>query len=55
MLSEVSLSEKDKYHKMLLICIIKKKDNINELIHKTDPQTQKTNLLLPVGKWRGIN
>ena len=33
-----------------LICRIKKQNKTNELIHKTEPQTQKTNLWLPKGK-----
>ena len=43
-LSEVSQTEKDKYHKILLICGIKK--NTNEPIYKTEmeSQMQKTNL-----------
>ena len=49
-LSEVSQKEKDKYHMMLLICGIQKNDT-NELIYKTDSQTQKANLWLPKGKW----
>ena len=50
-LSEVSQTEKDKYHKILLICGIKK--NTNEPIYKTEmeSQMQKTNLWLPGGKW----
>ena len=41
-LSEVSQKEKNKYHMILLICgIIKKEKDTNELIYKTeiDPQT----------------
>ena len=50
-LSEVSQTEKDKYHMILLICRIFKNDT-NELVYKTeiDSQTQKTNLWLPKGK-----
>ena len=49
-LSEVSQTEKDKYH-VSLICGIEPKD-MGELISKTeiDPQTQKTNLWLPKAK-----
>ena len=50
-LSEVSQTEKDKYHMISLICRIYKNDT-NELIYKTeiDSQTQATNLWLPKGK-----
>ena len=50
-LSEVSQTEKDKYHMISLICGILKYDT-NELIYKTetDSQTSKTNLWLPKGK-----
>ena len=53
-LSEVSQTEKDKYHIISLICGILKNDT-NELIYKTetDPQTSKTNLWLPEGKGGG--
>ena len=51
-LSEVSQTEIDKYHMMSLICGILKNDT-NELIYKTDSQTQKTNLWLPKGKGWG--
>ena len=39
--SEVSQTEKNKYHMILLICEIYKKKDTNELIYKTeiDPQT----------------
>ena len=49
-LSEVSQTEKDKYH-ISLTCRIYKND-INEFIYKTDTdsQTSKTNLWLPKGK-----
>ena len=49
-LSEISQTEKDKYH-ISLICGILKNDT-NELIYKTeiDSQTQKTNLWLPKGE-----
>ena len=49
-LSEISQTEKDKYM-ILLTCGILKTDT-NELIYKTeiDSQTQKTNLGLPKGK-----
>ena len=52
-LSEVSQTEKNKYHMISLICGIYEKNDTNELIYKTetDPQTQKTNLQLPMGKW----
>ena len=52
-LSEVSQIEKDKYLMMSLICeILKKKNDTNELIYKTeiDSLTQKTKLWLPKGK-----
>ena len=50
-LSEVSQTEKNKYHMTFLICGIQKNDT-NELIYKTeiDSQTQKANLWLPKGK-----
>ena len=35
-LSEVSQTEKDKSHMMLLICRISKKNDTNELIYKTE-------------------
>ena len=38
-LSEVSQTQKDKYHKILLICGILKKDT-NELIYKTEVEPQ---------------
>ena len=49
-LSEVSQTEKGKYHMISLICGILKNDT-NELIYETeiDSQTQKTNLWLPKG------
>ena len=55
-LSEVSQTEKDKYHMVSLTCGILKNDT-NELIYKTerDAQIQKTNLRLPKGKGGGIN
>ena len=48
-LSEVNQTEKDKYHMILLICGIFKKNDTNELIYKTetDLQISKTNLWLP--------
>ena len=50
-LSEVSQTEIEKYHMILLICIILFFLNVtNELVYKTDPQTQKTNLWLPKRK-----
>ena len=50
-LSEVSPTEKDKYHMVSLICEIQKKGT-NELIYKTQvrSQMQKTNLQLPGDK-----
>ena len=50
-LSEISQTEKDKYHMISLTCGILKNDT-DELIYKTekDPQTWKTNLWLPKGK-----
>ena len=54
-LSEVRQTEKDKYHMMLLICGTLKKNDTNELIYKTetDSQTQKTEVWLPKGIARG--
>ena len=48
-LSEVSQTEKDKYHDVTYMQNLKKKNDTNELIYKTeiDSQTQKTNLRLP--------
>ena len=37
-LSDVSQTEKDKYHMILLICGIQKKKGTNELIYKTVSQ-----------------
>ena len=37
-LSEVSQTEKDKYHTISFICRILKKNDTNELIYKTDSQ-----------------
>ena len=56
-LSEVSQTEKEEYHMILLKCGIKEKRDTNELIYKTeiDPQTQERNLWLPKGKGGGIN
>ena len=48
-LSEVSQTQKDKYH----LYVESKKYDTDELIFKTISQTQKTNLWLPKGK--GIN
>ena len=40
-LSEVSQTEKDKYHTISLICgILKKKKDINKLIYKTDIENE---------------
>ena len=51
-LSEVSHTEKGKYHIMSLICRIEK--YANTLIYKTETVTDlKTNLALPVEKGRG--
>ena len=52
--TEVSQTEKDKYHRISLIYGILK-IYANELIYKTeiDPQTYKTNLWLPKGKGEG--
>ena len=54
-LSEVSQTEEDKYHMISLICGILKKKDTNELIYRTetDSQTSKTNLWLPEGKGWG--
>ena len=51
MLSEISQTEKDKYHMISLICGIYKND-IKELIYKTETYTQalKTNLQLSKGE-----
>ena len=51
-LSEVSQTEKDKYHMIALIQYVESKKKKKELIYKTgiDPPTQKTNLWLPKGK-----
>ena len=56
-ISEVSKTEKDKYHMVLLICGILTKKDRNEHIYKTeiDSQTKKTNLRLPKGKGGGMN
>ena len=50
MLSEISQTEKDKYHMIPLICGILK-NGTNELIYKTeiDSRMQKTNLWLRGG------
>ena len=39
-LNEVSWTEKDKYHVILLICGILKKKDTNELIYKTEIDSQ---------------
>ena len=39
-LSELSQTEKDKYHMILLICGIFKKNEANELIYKTERNSQ---------------
>ena len=53
-LSEVSQTEKDKYHIISLICGIYKKGT-SELLYETEieSQMQKTNLWLPKGKGWG--
>ena len=53
-LSEVSQTEKDKFHMVSLICGIQKNDT-DELIYKTetDSQTYGMNLWLPEGKGAG--
>ena len=53
-LSEVSQTEKDKYHDTAYMWNLKKNDT-NEIIYKTeiDSQKQKTNLWLPKGKGGG--
>ena len=50
---EVSQKEKEKYHRISLKSGIEENDT-NEFIYKTetDPQTQKTNLWLSIGKGR---
>ena len=52
-LSEVSQTEKDKYHMVSHMWNLK--NDTNELIYKTetDSQTSKTNLWLPKGKAGG--
>ena len=54
LLSEVSQTEKDKHHMILLICIsLFFLNDTNELVYKKDQenkQTQKTNLWLPKRK-----
>ena len=55
-LSEVSQTEKDKYHDITYMWNLKKKKkDTNELIYKTEigSQTSKTNLRLPKGKCGG--
>ena len=55
---EISQREEDKYHMILLICGILKKNDTNELIYKTeiDSQTKKRNLWLLTGdRGREIN
>ena len=47
-LSELSQTEKDKYHMVSLICGILKNGK-NELIYKTESQMYKINLWLPRG------
>ena len=51
--SEVSQTKKDKYHNIMYMWNLKKKKGTNELIQKTEieSQMQKTNLQLPRGKW----
>ena len=39
-LSEVSQTEKDKYHMISLLCGILKKNNTNELIYKIEIESQ---------------
>ena len=49
------MSEKDKYHMMLLIWGILLKNDTKELIYKTETNSQilKSNLWLPKGKLMG--
>ena len=55
-LSEVSQTEKDKYHMISLVCVESKKMiQINLYTKHIDPKTQKTNLWLPEGKGGGMN
>ena len=59
-LGEISQREKDKYRMISLICWSLKKTDTNDLIYKTetDSQTQRMNLWLPGGKGgegRGID
>ena len=51
-ISEVSQTERNKYHTILLIYGVQKTNDTNKLICKneTDTHTQKTNLWLPMGK-----
>ena len=52
---EISQREEDKYHMILLICGILKKNDTNELIYKIeiDSQTQKTSLWLSKEEEKG--
>ena len=52
-LSEVSQTEKDKYHMISLICgILKKKKSINELIYKIERPTDIENKLMVTNRER---
>ena len=52
-LSEISQTEKDKYHKIALICRILK-DDMNELIYKTEIGSDfKDNLMIIRGEMWG--
>ena len=54
-LSEVSQTEKDKYHMISLISVESKKNDTNEPIYKTETgsQTLKANVCLTKGKGMG--
>ena len=56
-LSEVSQTEKDKYHTMSLICEIFKKNDTNELIYKTeiDLTDIENKVMVTKEKWRGMD
>ena len=47
------LTNKDKYHMILLICVILKKNDTNELIYKTETDSQTENKLMATkgGRW----
>jgi len=55
-LSEISQTDKDKYHMLSLICGVSK-DVTDEIIYKTETEslTLETNVWYQVGKEEGIN